>query len=641
MSGLAAVFHRDGKPVASAEIEALMAGVRGRGPDREGVWLRGSVGLGHALLASTPQAVGRRQPLVAPEAGLTLIFDGRLDEREDLARALDLRSGETDGWDDAALVLAAYGRWRDDAFARLCGDFALVLWDAGASRLVCARDILGLRPLCVHLTASVAYCASTAGALAAHLQPEIDEGTIAETLVGRQISPTRTLYAGIERVPAGHLLIIERGRQLLRPYWSPDGTRELRYRTHGEYEDALRSLLDIAVAARLRAPAGQPVGLMLSGGLDSGAIYATAAAQGRALSAFTLGVTDPALDETSRARATVSHVGGAEWVSVAASASAYDFAGEVAETRELPTYPTGVASYALRRQMAARGGRVLLNGVGSDEWFYGHRAHLADLLFRGRLLAFAARWRVELALPDSVGTAGVWRDAVWPLVPSWVRPAARRLVVGRRLPPWMDAGLANRVALADRLRAWGDRLPARSHAARQMIAEAWSPAALAAREDQERFAVRFGLEDRAPFYDRRIVDFALALPEDERRLEGLPKSLLRRAMAGRLPEQALQGTAYGDYSHFLIESLEQVGSRRMMDHLTIAERGWVIPAEVRLLHARLDAAFAERAANWGNLADEVWAVVAVELWHRGIAKTAIAPHLGVHVTCGHESQRIS
>jgi hypothetical protein len=84
-----------------------------------------------------------------------------------------------------------------------------------------------------------------------------------------------------------------------------------------------------------------------------------------------------------------------------------------------------------------------------------------------------------------------------------------------------------------------------------------------------------------------------------------------------------------------------VGSRRMMDHLTIAERGWVIPAEVRLLHARLDAAFAERAANWGNLADEVWAVVAVELWHRGIAKTAIAPHLGVHVTCGHESQRIS
>src|SRR5690606_24498114 len=113
-----------------------------------------------------------------PGTGLTLVFDGRLDDRAALAGDL----GERADRDAAALVLAAYRTWGEAAFARLAGDFALVIWDAPARRLVAARDILGLRPLCLAVTPQAVYCASSAPVLARHLHRPIDEGTVAEAL---------------------------------------------------------------------------------------------------------------------------------------------------------------------------------------------------------------------------------------------------------------------------------------------------------------------------------------------------------------------------------------------------------------------------------------------------------------------------
>ncbi|MDP1569783.1 MAG: asparagine synthase-related protein [Vicinamibacterales bacterium] len=613
MSGLAAVFHRDGRPAAAPDLQPLLAAVRDRGPDREAMRLDGPAALGQTSRTSTPGSTQAAGPLHDAGAGLVLVFDGRLDDRPALASAL----GAPGDLDDAPLVLAAYRAWGEAAFARLAGDFALIIWDARRQRLVAARDILGLRPLCLAVTPHAVYCASSAPALARHLHRPIDEGTVAEALCGRTVSVTRTLYDGVERLPPGHRLIVGRDRTDVAPYWTPDAREELRYARDDEYADDLRTRLTAAVADRLRATEGRPAGLMLSGGLDSGSIYATAAALGHDLHAFTLGVADGALDETAAARATVAHVGGAHWTRVEASVAAFDFAAEAAATGALPAHPAGAASHGLRRRAAAAGAGVLLNGVGGDEWLFGTRAHLADLIAHGRARAFVRRWRAELAMPDSVGTRGVWRDALWPLVPQALRPVARRLVRPRRLPVWIAPDFARRVALADRLRLTVPAVQARSHAARYLVTEAWSPGAIAAREEQERFAVGAGLEDRAPFYDRRIVTFALGLPEEQRRGDGLPKAVLRRAMAGRLPASTLRSVTYGDYSHFLLEAFAGVGSRSLVADLAIARRDWVRASAVVRLHDALDTAVAGGLDNWPALADDLWAVLAVELWCRG------------------------
>ncbi|MFP5379712.1 MAG: asparagine synthase-related protein, partial [Vicinamibacteria bacterium] len=181
-------------------------------------------------------------------------------------------------------------------------------------------------------------------------------------------------------------------------------------------------------------------------------------------------------------------------------------------------------------------------------------------------------------------------------------------------PPWLSPTLARAVARADV--NWPDMPAPTSHAAAHLVAEAWAPAAVAAREEQARFAWRHGLDDRSPWHHRRIVEFALGVPEAIRRLGGVPKGLVRHAMARRLPDRTLSGVSYGDHAYLVRDALARVGSRRLQTRLTIAARGWVQPAEVGALHDRLDAAVAAGDPRWPDLAHALWQVVAVELWHR-------------------------
>jgi asparagine synthase (glutamine-hydrolysing) len=279
VSGLAALFRRDGAPADRRAAQEMLAAAPHRGPD--GMWTRisGPVVLGHAKMAVTPEEEHEQQPLVSPRTDCAIIADVRLDNRDDLLARLPDRPAST--LSDAELILRAYEAWGDDAPVHLLGDFAFVIWDPGRQRLVCARDPAGQRALFYRSDRATFAAASEIQQLlqdpTVRLVP--NEERILDHLVPLNIhrierDQAATFYQGIYSVPAGHVLVVDREAVRARRYWQLEPPAELRYRRDDEYAEHYLALFSEVVRARLRS--SRPVGVLLSGGLDSSSIVAVA-----------------------------------------------------------------------------------------------------------------------------------------------------------------------------------------------------------------------------------------------------------------------------------------------------------------------------------------------------------------------------
>ncbi len=147
MSGIAVIYHRDGSPADSAQLDGMMAALSHRGPDGLKRWFNRSVAFGHAMLRTTPESVKEIQPLSDESRTLCLTLDGRVDNFEELADALRAKGARLRCETDAELVLRAYDCWQEESPQRIIGDFAYALWDEKRQRLFCARDSRGVKPL--------------------------------------------------------------------------------------------------------------------------------------------------------------------------------------------------------------------------------------------------------------------------------------------------------------------------------------------------------------------------------------------------------------------------------------------------------------------------------------------------------------
>src|SRR5579864_1002567 len=146
MSGIAGIFFRDGRPVESARLQKMSAAMAHRGPHGEGVWARGSAGFAHRQLHTCPEGVQERQPLADRAGEFCLVFDGRIDNREELFSELKIGQDAWSSISDTVLLLAAYRNWGEDCAVKLLGDFAFAVWDAANQRVFCARDAMGIKP---------------------------------------------------------------------------------------------------------------------------------------------------------------------------------------------------------------------------------------------------------------------------------------------------------------------------------------------------------------------------------------------------------------------------------------------------------------------------------------------------------------
>lgn len=206
-----------------------------------------------------------------------MVYDGRLDNREELAAALGI-SLKGDMVPDGRLIFSALERWGQDAFPKFIGDFAVALWDIHDRKLILARDQLGRRTIYYHHGQDFIAFATTYPALLALpcVPRKIDELGVADFLIlNMRHPPVNTLYEGVNRVPKAGCAVFDGNGLRVNTYWDPTPTRQIRFPSDGEYVEAMREQLEQAVACRLRAKDG--IASTMSGGLDSSAVAATAA----------------------------------------------------------------------------------------------------------------------------------------------------------------------------------------------------------------------------------------------------------------------------------------------------------------------------------------------------------------------------
>lgn len=551
MSGILGILNLDGAPAATTDLAAIASLLERRGPDGTGLWSEGSAGLGHTRLTTTPELAFEHQPVAHVASGCVITADVRLDNREELLGALGL-SGPSGDHGDAGLILEAYLAWGEACVNRFLGDFAFAIWDPRRRAMFGARDHFALRPFYYHHTPGRCFVfASEPRAILVLPQVpyQINEGRIADCLVPslEWIDNTSTFFEHIYRLPPAHAVTVTAEGMNVRRYWTLEPGPELRLSSNEAYAEALREVLTEAVRSRLRG-AGR-VGSMLSGGLDSGSIVAVASglllADARPpLPTFSGVGPDPDTCIETRTIHTALAMEGLEphLVDYTALESLMPELEELSWNLDEPFDFSMVLLRAMYLSARRQGVRVLLDGAGSDlVWNEG--TYVLRLFRQGHWVrAWREAWRREQFFGFRQPLAGPLRSARAALTPDVVRRLKRRLLATRRAESMVRQSIispefARRVGLGDRLEKldqsygieWKSDL-------RQEHAASIHPNVTGGVERYGRVASAVGVEPRDPFLDRRVVAFGVSLPGDQLLDGGWPKAILRRAMAGRLPD---------------------------------------------------------------------------------------------------------
>ena len=533
MCGIAGTVCLDGGPDLQGLVEEVVASQRNRGPDHQAIIaLRGSTArlvLGHSRLKIIDLSASANQPLWDHEQRLCLVFNGAIYNYRELREELGARGHRFVTVGDSEVILEAFKAWGPGAFERFNGMFAFSLWDRDAGRLYLVRDRYGVKPLYLWHDAHRLCFASTCDAIARHLGLEPDLVYAARGIrYWVYDDDERAPFVGLRALQPGHYAVVDLAspRSLevtVHRYYSlvaavERKVDELRSRGEGEIRDELGSLLDRSIELRMRADV--PVGLSLSGGLDSSILAAISCARGQ-LVGFTFGHPEDPTSEGPMVRHLTGHTGlEVHFIrpAVGEIIESY-FAAIEAQGAPFPNASI-VGQYLVFRAAQQQGVKVVLGGQGSDEIFMGYRKyqyfHLRHLLRRGA---------VGRALTHLVGS--------WPEIAAEIPRAATYWRARQRYTR------AGGIATGLRLPGAG-ALDMRADSARPLwlrqvhdIEHTSLPTLL---RYEDRNSMAHGVESRLPYLDYSLVEFALALDVDYKLRQGFRKWLLRDYARGRIPE---------------------------------------------------------------------------------------------------------
>jgi len=557
MSGLCGCIHHTDRP-GTADTVAPMAEVAAyRGPDSIEMWTGPYASLAHLALNVTPADERESQPLV--DDALVLVADARIDNRSELQPKLESHL-RTPAPTDADLILAAYRRWGKDCPAHLIGDFAFAIWDQDEKRLFAARDPMAMRPFHYRVDDERLLFGSDVKQLLAapEVPTQLSEPMIAAFLQNRFTPLDWTFYEGIFQLKPAHALLVQPdGSSKTWRYWDIDPSERVRCDDERDYVEHFREIFAEAVRARLRST--QPVGLFLSGGVDSGSIASMAGHLKE-----TEGIGCPTLRTYSWAFRTLTQCDERDVSSQITNR--YDFPSTPidAESVRLIGTPNGVPdrdsplmshyqallTTGLERAQE-HGVRCMLSGQNGDllvgSWIFDN----ITLLREGKLRTL---WNELKEQHESFGLSFrqlIWRTLyrpiraqIWPedTLPH-LREPIRRLWRTIRpapapssAPPWMSNELQARVNLPPTQR---EHKPDLHGFARQRRYEAIK-APLQRRIGSwcERLFARHKISYADPWADRRLIEYVMAIPQHQIFRRGQNKYIARRAMRGIMPEDA-------------------------------------------------------------------------------------------------------
>ncbi len=564
MSGIVGLWNLDGRPVDSLILSAMSEALRHRGRDGERQVVTGSLGLAHRHLWVTPEEVGERQPLVGRQ-GTLLVLDGRVDNRDELIARLDLPRTAS----DAACVLRAFEAWGEAALERLNGDFALALYNPTRQSLWLARDPIGLKPLHYHHGASFFAFASEIKGILPHpsVRCRPDEDGVADYLLlgWRPVDrPDITCFSRIRTLPPAHILrVTPRGAETPRRYWDFDPGLAIRLRTFDEYAEGFRERFGEAVRRRVRS--AYPVAVSVSGGLDSSSIFCQAEAARRASDAapcpavlgFSYTGPEGSTSDERRYLEEIERAYGVRIDRIAAAPLLGLMEGAELQARhsEAPLLDSlWQITHAIQQAAGAQGARRFVTGHWGDQMLHG-TAYLVDLIrgfawgtARRHLKAFDRWFQPDEArnLRKQVAFDLVRYHVPGAFLPvlKWFRRRVSHLDVGR---PWLAPTFRARALRgANRPATVGRRL--RSAHARALYLEARMKYSVQCMEWNDKIAALHGLDYAAPFLDRDLIQFLMAVPGEVQSTDGVPRALVRAGLAGILPDAIRRRRWKADYS---------------------------------------------------------------------------------------------
>lgn len=567
MSAVGCLINLDGEPVQPDQLDRMARGLSRYGSDRQQSRIFGDLGLVQAMYRVLPEDSVDASPRTGGDGRFASVFDGRIDNREDIGIRLGISQAELTGFSDGDLLIRAFEAWRHDTPAKLIGEFTFVVADLLERTMFAARDQMGKRPFFYTLQKNRFVGSSMPGGIFCFpdLDREINPERIADFLLLNFHDAASTYFRNVWRLEPAHWMLVKAGRITTHRYWDPNNIADVRYSRNDDYVASFKEHLDVAVRAQLRSRSD--VGMFLSGGLDSPTVAWSAAnilaERGRKLFAYTSVPaptlrTDPRPNIYGDEREFVSAIAGmlpnldVNFV----DAAEHTIRGPLQTT--LPDYyapPRNLTNFywlhAIMERARDRGLRVMLNAtMGNMTFSYDGVNSFWQMLGSGHfrsVLAFLRR--------QPYGRFGILRPIakhmLLPALPAAWWLTYRRRWLGHDFNKWEFSAISEsfdkETSAAQRAKTIGFDPTFRSSVnGRAMRIDILTRgAAVEGAELNAADRATFGIDHRDPACDLRLVEYCLGIPDEQYILDGKPRSLVRRAMRGQLPDQVLDNRKMG------------------------------------------------------------------------------------------------
>lgn len=551
MSGILGIWHVDGKLVPSKLLEDMAESMRHRGPDGTGVWIKDTVGLAHLKLNAVPESIADKQPYTDIESSLTIVADARIDNRAELlCNGLVLPSDAP----DSLYILEAYKKWGERCPEYLLGDFAFVIWDERQQLLYGAIDCFRQKPLCYLYSDRVfVFSSQLSGLLASgYVSSSFNDIKLASLFIDEiaDLDTESSIYKEACYLPPASCFVMSQKGFDIKQYWDPADIKAIHLKNDDEYQQGLLTVLQASVKSRVRCDSD--IGLMLSGGIDSTSVGT---------------LSEELLSNSGHGLVTVSALSGeiggcreSRFVQQAIAATkgrsitmepgyietSFSKLIEMIDRFDTPELAGNVMLYSLYHEASRHGLKVVLDGFEGDTMFGLGPGYLSYYFRHGQILQGIN----EVKLRCKNTGNGEWSLAPGLyymlknlLIPDWVRRVglkSRALsqcenLLGNSI---MSTDFAKSITLKELL------ISRRSNGLKhrglspnqQQINMIKRPFMSRMPVSEDAMASACSVEPRHPFYDRRLVEYALGMPWQQKNSGGWEKLALRHAMKGYVPD---------------------------------------------------------------------------------------------------------